>query len=43
MPNGSLDLLRTFLAVHRTGSFTATAEQVGLSRPIDMNVKVIFL
>ncbi|MFI6595964.1 LysR family transcriptional regulator [Nonomuraea sp. NPDC050536] len=31
--NGSLDLLRTFLAVHRTGSFTAAAQLVGLSQP----------
>ncbi|WP_214324383.1 LysR family transcriptional regulator [Nonomuraea sediminis] len=31
--NGSLDLLRTFLAVHRTGSFTAAAQLVRLSQP----------
>lgn len=29
----SLDLLRTFLAVHRAGSITAGAETVGLSQP----------
>lgn len=29
----SLDLLRTFLAVHRTGSITAAAETLGLSQP----------
>jgi DNA-binding transcriptional LysR family regulator len=29
----SLDLLRTFLAVHRAGSITAAAEQLGLSQP----------
>lgn len=34
-PNGPLDLtlLRTFLAVHRTGSFTAAARLLGLSQP----------
>jgi DNA-binding transcriptional LysR family regulator len=34
-PNGSPDLnqLRTFLAVHRTGSFTAAAALLGLSQP----------
>ncbi|GAA2824357.1 LysR family transcriptional regulator [Nonomuraea rubra] len=29
----SLDLLRTFLAVHRTGSITAAAQTLGLSQP----------
>ncbi|SDQ92694.1 LysR family transcriptional regulator [Thermostaphylospora chromogena] len=29
----SLDLLRTFLAVHRTGSITAAAHTLGLSQP----------
>jgi DNA-binding transcriptional LysR family regulator len=29
----SLDLLRTFLAVHREGSFTAAAQQLSLSQP----------
>ncbi|MEV0384253.1 LysR family transcriptional regulator [Nonomuraea sp. NPDC050643] len=29
----SLDLLRTFLAVHRTGSVTAAAQTLGLSQP----------
>lgn len=29
----SLDLLRTFLAVHRSGSITAAADRVGLSQP----------
>ncbi|RVX37923.1 DNA-binding transcriptional LysR family regulator [Nonomuraea polychroma] len=29
----SLDLLRTFLAVHRTGSLTAAAQTLGLSQP----------
>lgn len=29
----SLDLLRTFLAVHRAGSVTAAAQQLGLSQP----------
>jgi molybdate transport repressor ModE-like protein len=29
----SLDLLRTFLAIHRTGSITAAAELLGLSQP----------
>ncbi|PLW73858.1 LysR family transcriptional regulator, partial [Streptomyces sp. DJ] len=28
-----LSLLRTFLAVHRTGSFTAAAPLLGLSQP----------
>ncbi|WP_043631805.1 LysR family transcriptional regulator [Nonomuraea candida] len=33
MPPLSLDLLRTFLAVHRTGSITAAAQTLGLSQP----------
>lgn len=42
MPHSELDtstapldisLLRTFLAVHRAGSFTAAARQLGLSQP----------
>jgi DNA-binding transcriptional LysR family regulator len=31
--NLSLDLLRSFLAIHRAGSITAAAEQLGLSQP----------
>lgn len=31
--SASLDLLRTFLAVHRAGSVTAAAETLGLSQP----------
>ncbi|MFD9925843.1 LysR family transcriptional regulator [[Kitasatospora] papulosa] len=33
LPHTDLNLLRTFLAVHRTGSFTAAAPQLGLSQP----------
>ncbi|GAA2210233.1 LysR family transcriptional regulator [Nonomuraea monospora] len=33
MSSLSLDLLRTFLAVHRTGSITAAAQTLGLSQP----------
>ncbi|MEZ7125427.1 LysR family transcriptional regulator [Nonomuraea sp. AD125B] len=33
MPPLSLDLLRTFLAVYRTGSITAAAQTLGLSQP----------
>ncbi|NEC21079.1 LysR family transcriptional regulator, partial [Streptomyces parvus] len=35
MPPGpaDLNLLRTFLAVHRSGSFTAAARLLGLSQP----------
>ncbi|MDP4509544.1 LysR family transcriptional regulator [Nonomuraea turcica] len=33
MSHLSLDLLRTFLAVHRTGSITAAAQTLGLSQP----------
>ncbi|XUM01632.1 LysR family transcriptional regulator [Streptomyces venezuelae ATCC 10712] len=32
-PVGDLNLLRTFLAVHRSGSFTAAAGLLGLSQP----------
>ncbi|GLY05373.1 MULTISPECIES: LysR family transcriptional regulator [Actinoplanes] len=32
-PDGSLDLLRTFLAVYRAGSITAGARALGLSQP----------
>ncbi|WP_327173822.1 LysR family transcriptional regulator [Streptomyces sp. NBC_01335] len=32
-PHADLNLLRTFLAVHRTGSFTAAAPRLGLSQP----------
>ncbi|MFF6843215.1 LysR family transcriptional regulator [Streptomyces tanashiensis] len=32
-PVADLNLLRTFLAVHRSGSFTAAAELLGLSQP----------
>ncbi|WP_354637806.1 LysR family transcriptional regulator [Kitasatospora camelliae] len=32
-PAGDLNLLRTFLAVHRSGSFTAAAQVLGLSQP----------
>ncbi|MET9312011.1 LysR family transcriptional regulator [Kribbella sp. NPDC003505] len=34
----SLDLLRTFLAVHRAGSITAGAERLGLSQPLARRV-----
>jgi DNA-binding transcriptional LysR family regulator len=33
LPTPSLDLLRTFLAVHRSGSVTAAAHLLGLSQP----------
>lgn len=33
MPVSSLDLLRTFLAVHRSGSVTAAAQLLGISQP----------
>jgi DNA-binding transcriptional LysR family regulator len=33
VPTPSLDLLRTFLAVHRAGSVTAAAQLLGLSQP----------
>lgn len=33
MPTPSLDLLRTFLAVHRSSSVTAAAQLLGLSQP----------
>ncbi len=33
LSDGSLDLLRTFLAVHRAGSITAGARALGLSQP----------
>lgn len=33
MPVPSLDLLRTFLAVHRSGSVTAAAQLLGVSQP----------
>lgn len=33
MPAPSLDLMRTFLAVHRAGSITAAAHLLGLSQP----------
>lgn len=32
-PHADLNLLRTFLAVHRSGSFTAAAPRLGLSQP----------
>ncbi len=32
-PHADLNLLRTFLAVYRTGSFTAAAPRLGLSQP----------
>ncbi|MEQ4718111.1 LysR family transcriptional regulator [Nonomuraea sp. B19D2] len=38
----SLDLLRTFLAVHRTGSITAAAQTLGLSQPaVTAQVKML--
>ncbi|WP_449063754.1 LysR family transcriptional regulator [Planomonospora algeriensis] len=38
----SLDLLRTFLAVHRTGSVTAAAHTLGLSQPaVSAQVKAL--
>lgn len=33
LPGGDLNLLRTFLVVYRSGSFTAAAPQLGLSQP----------